>query len=105
MYQVSLRKAYHTSKATPGGQGHSEKADRYEQTERGGDQLVPWNIVLEVSVDASVGEIRAAYHKRISEYHPDKVASLGKEIRKIAERKSKEINVAYSFAMEQRRKR
>ncbi len=40
-------------------------------------------------------EIRAAYLMRISEYHPDKVAALGKEIREVAERKSKEINVAY----------
>jgi len=105
-HQISLHKVSHTSEATRDGQGRSEKADRHEQTElRGGDQLAPWNIVLEVSVDASVEEIRAAYLRRISEYHPDKVASLGREIREVAERRSKEINAAYSFAMEQRRKR
>ena len=49
-------------------------------------------------------EIRAAYLKRISEYHPDKVTALGKEIREVAERKSKEINVAYSVALEERGK-
>ena len=35
----------------------------------------------------------------MSEYHPDKVASLGKEIRELAERKSKEINAAYRDAL------
>jgi len=105
-FSISLQKVFHTSAATPGSQGHGEKADRHEQTERrGGDRLAPWSKVLEVSVDASVEEIRAAYLKRISEYHPDKVASLGKEIREIAERRSKEINAAYSFAMEQCRER
>jgi len=105
-HQISLHKVFHTSEAMPGSQAHGEKAHRHEQTERqGGDQFAPWSVVLEVSADAPVEEIRAAYLKRISEYHPDKVASLGKEIREVAERRSKEINIAYSLAMEQCRKR
>jgi len=32
----------------------------------------------------------------MKEYHPDKVAFLGREIRDVAERRSKEINNAYS---------
>jgi DnaJ-domain-containing protein 1 len=33
----------------------------------------------------------------MTEYHPDKVASLGPELRALAEKKSKEINAAYEF--------
>jgi uncharacterized Zn finger protein (UPF0148 family) len=40
-------------------------------------------------------EIKKAYKKRISEYHPDKVSTLGAELREVAERKSKEVNDAY----------
>jgi DnaJ-domain-containing protein 1 len=58
-----------------------------------------WWQVLEVSPKASLDEIVVAYRKRISEYHPDKVAQMGEDIRAVAERKSKEINAAYEQAL------
>lgn len=61
--------------------------------------LSTWHQVLEVSAAASEAEIRAAYRRLMSQYHPDKVASLGAELRALAERKSKEINLAYRDAM------
>ncbi len=54
-----------------------------------------WASVLGVDAFASMDEIRRAYRQRISEYHPDKVAGLGAELRELAERKAKEINRAY----------
>jgi len=54
-----------------------------------------WHKILGVSSIATIGEIKAAYQKLMSQYHPDKVATLGTEIREVAERKSKEINAAY----------
>jgi transposase len=36
--------------------------------------------------------------KKIRQYHPDKVESLGPELKKLAVLKSKEINAAYSMA-------
>ena len=45
------------------------------------------------------GDEARAYKRRISEYHPDKVAQMGEEIRALAERRSKEINAAYDEAM------
>lgn len=63
----------------------------------------PWWQVLGVAPDATDDEISAAYKRRISEYHPDKVERMGPEIRELAERKSKEINAAYDAA--QRRAR
>jgi DnaJ-domain-containing protein 1 len=57
-----------------------------------------WYEVLEVSASANIAQIKAAYRKKIALYHPDKVAGLGSELRRLAEMRSKEINVAYAFA-------
>ena len=50
---------------------------------------------LGVPKTASFTEIKAAYRKRMTEYHPDKVASLGTELRNLAEEMTKRINNAY----------
>ena len=59
----------------------------------------PWWVVLGVPRIATRDEISSAYKRRISEYHPDKVAQMGTEIRALAESKSKAINAAYEEAM------
>ena len=64
-----------------------------------------WATVLGVSPDAGMDEIRRAYQQRIAEYHPDKVARLGAELRELAKRKSKEINLAYDKACRARGER
>jgi DnaJ domain len=51
--------------------------------------------VLGIGVSASIEEIRIAYRKMASLYHPDKVAHLAPEFREMADRKMKEINTAY----------
>ena len=63
-----------------------------------------WSRVLELPADASVDEIREAYRRLMSQYHPDKVASLGRELRELAEAKSKEIGVAYQEAVQRARR-
>jgi DnaJ domain len=54
-----------------------------------------WFEVLEVAPAASLEEIKAAYRSKIFNYHPDGVASLAWEFRKLAEERSKAINEAY----------
>ncbi len=61
-----------------------------------------WTRVLELSADASPEQIREAYRRLMSQYHPDKVATLGRELRELAESKSKEISVAYQEALTER---
>ncbi len=51
--------------------------------------------VLEVPASASAQAIRTAYRARMNEYHPDKVAHLGKELQDLAHDKSVEIQQAY----------
>jgi len=61
-----------------------------------------WFRILEVSEDAIQEQIVAAYKQKIRQYHPDKVAQMGAEIRELAEFKSKQINAAYDYAMKLR---
>ena len=54
--------------------------------------------ILGVPANASVVEIRMAYHKLLKAYHPDKVARLGADLIMLANEKTQEINRAYEEA-------
>ena len=58
-----------------------------------------WPRTLGLLPEASPEQIRNAYKTLMSQYHPDKVASLGIELQQLAEAKSKEIGAAYREAM------
>jgi len=53
--------------------------------------------ILGLSPGVDFSEIKGAYRKLSMKYHPDKVAHLGEEFKKVAEEKMKEINNAYEF--------
>lgn len=59
-----------------------------------GDSLEDAYKVLGVSPDASDDELRKAYRKLALEHHPDRVAKLGDDVRRAAEKKFQEINAA-----------
>lgn len=64
----------------------------------------PWYQILGVSESAGQAEIDRAYRVQISQYHPDKVANLGADIRRLADERSKAINGAYETAAKSRRR-
>ena len=50
--------------------------------------------VLEISPDATDDEVKKAYRKLALKHHPDRVATLGEDVRMAAEKKLQEINAA-----------
>ena len=51
--------------------------------------------ILNVSPYATLQEIKSAYRRLATQYHPDKVASLAPEFQELANRIMKQINMAY----------
>jgi hypothetical protein len=85
---------------TYGAQGQQRTSRQQEQEQQEREQFRqgprdPYSI-LGVSRQAGQTEIRAAYLKLANQYHPDKVAHLGKEFQEMAEQRFKEIQQAYA---------
>jgi len=53
--------------------------------------------VLGFQGPVTVYDVKRAYHKLLSKYHPDKVNHLGDEFKQIAEQKTREIVAAYEY--------
>jgi DnaJ like chaperone protein len=67
-----------------------------------GKSTETWYEVLKVTPEATLEEIRQSYKSLMQQYHPDKVAALGDELKALAGQKSKEINAAYQEALQLR---
>lgn len=58
--------------------------------------------VLEISPSATDDEVKTAYRRMAMKYHPDKVATLGEDVRKAAEEKFRKIQEAYETIKKER---
>lgn len=67
-----------------------------------GDSLNTAYKILEIDATASDEEVKKAYKKMAFKHHPDRVESLGQDIKKAAEEKFKSINKAYEQIKKQR---
>lgn len=68
----------------------------------GGNDLNSAYKVLEIDSSASDDEVRKAYKKMAIKHHPDKVESLGDDVKKAAEEKFKSIVAAYETIKKER---
>lgn len=59
-----------------------------------GDSLADAYKVLEIDPSATDAEVRAAFRKLALKHHPDRVATLGEDVRRAAEEKFQQINNA-----------
>lgn len=59
-------------------------------------------LILGVSEQSSLEEIKTAYRDQAAKYHPDKVQHLGEEFQQLAEIRFKEIQEAYRRIREER---
>lgn len=88
---------------TGGGQtGEGRRRHDEAQRKPGERDDAYYYAVLGLSVTASVDEIRRSYRKLMSQYHPDRVATLDADSQRRATEKAKAINEAYQI-IERRR--
>ena len=59
-------------------------------------------IILELNNSASDSEVKKAYRKMATKYHPDKVSHLGEDLKHLAEEKFKTVNEAYQNIKKER---
>ena len=82
------------------GQGNDDakgSAGRFDSTD-------PY-IVLGIDESASEETIKGAYRELVGQYHPDKVAHLGEEFKRLAEERFKQIQQAYQTIRHHRRRK
>jgi DnaJ-domain-containing protein 1 len=66
------------------------------------DENESWWETLHIDENASPEQIKSAFRREISKYHPDRVEGLGIELQELADRKAKQVNRAYTLAKQAR---
>jgi DnaJ like chaperone protein len=77
--------------------GGGPNQQRYQATPSQADALQQSYAALGLKSDASAQEIKRAYRKLVSQYHPDKLVSQGlpEEMMEMSKKRVREINAAY----------
>jgi hypothetical protein len=101
VWDHSLERAWYAcqSRLNPGTAQKEQKEEQQSKEEPRAvfdrtDVSSPWN-VFAIQEGSAVDVIKSRYRELVKQYHPDKVATLGPELRELAERKTREINRAY----------
>ena len=79
----------------------SQFSRRAPSASRSSERKIPREVSVALTVfglaeSVSFDDVRRAYRELVQSYHPDKVAHLGPDLRRVAETKTKELNSAYN---------
>ena len=104
-YFAKERKAREERERRRRAQSRENRARRARQSASGsapppaptGSEESRHRATLELAGPVTPDSLRAAYRRLIAAYHPDRVATLGVKLRKLAEEETKRINEAYSY--------
>jgi DnaJ-domain-containing protein 1 len=88
---------YLIAQAEPARTSHQPPPPKREQPKMPTAEVLSAFAVLGLKPSSTLIEARANYRKIIQSYHPDKVSHLGKELKDLAELKTKELNEAISI--------
>jgi DnaJ like chaperone protein len=90
----------------------SKKTSTRQQHENGGRAFEKnrpsfdgkeWYEVLGIPEHSAMDQIKGAYRKQIAAYHPDKVATLGDDLKELSRKRSQEINAAFEYAVQMKK--
>jgi hypothetical protein len=95
-FVVLISKIKNRTQESYGQNSQKSQDDRKDKYVEDIKDKTPYEIIG-ISVNSTREEIMSAYQRMAKMYHPDKVATLGKEFRDLAESKMKEINHAYEI--------
>jgi DnaJ like chaperone protein len=75
----------------------ADPRQKQERPQERGNDSSEWDPyrVLGIDRNAPPEDIKSAYRRMVSQYHPDKVTHLGPEFKELAEKRFKEIQRAY----------
>jgi DnaJ like chaperone protein len=92
-YRKTQQGSQNTYRQGSGGEKSSAGQARPGDTAAANDPYT----VLGVDKNASQEDIKKAYRQLVNKYHPDKVAHLGDEFQKMADKRFKDIQQAYQI--------
>jgi DnaJ like chaperone protein len=97
LWQIYIRLKQRAATQRNSGHADTGTSDRSTENQSGGKRTVPKKAheILGVPRNATPEEIKKAYRKLASQYHPDKLSHLGDDFRALAESRFKEIQGAY----------
>lgn len=81
---------------------HITQADKESLRAMFKNTVQDWYKILEIEASASDDEVKKAYRRMAMKYHPDKVSTMGEDVKRAAHEKFQKLNEAYEKIKKER---